>query len=127
MLDHGVVDDMLAGRDDDASSMGFSTATKSVFSNRRGILRKVNNQGNSDEDDSLDSVNTAFTNKSGATSRSVTFDLPSTVSKIEKEKRARKRACLFQRCWIHGEKSSDILFLSSSNQILLLCTSPRRL
>ena len=79
---HIVLDDK---ENDDASSMGFSTATKSVFSNRRGILRKVNNQGNSDEDDSLDSLNTAFTNKSGATSRSVTFDLPSTVNKIEKE------------------------------------------
>ena len=59
---------------DDASSMGFSTATKSVGSTRRGILKRIN-AGNSDDDDSVESTNTAFTNKSGVSARSVTFDV----------------------------------------------------
>ena len=57
---------------DDASSMGFSTASKSVGSIRRGILRR-SNVGNSEDDDSLDSANTAFTNKTGVSNRSVSF------------------------------------------------------
>ena len=76
---HIVLDDK---ENDDASSMGFSTATKSILSNRKGILKR-SNQGNSDEDDSLESVNTAFTNKTGATARSVTFDATASTNTIE--------------------------------------------
>ena len=76
---HIVLDDK---ENDDASSMGFSTATKSVGSNRRGIL-KHSNQGNSDEKDSLDSLNTVFMNKTGAKARSVTFDVPQTMDTIK--------------------------------------------
>ena len=67
---------------DDASSMGFSNMTKSVASNRKGILKR-SNLGNSDEDESLDSINTSYTNKSGATSRSVKFDLPQVCDIME--------------------------------------------
>lgn len=52
----------------DVSSMGFNTATKSVKSSRRGII-KQNDQWNSDDDNSLDSANTAFINKAEATTK----------------------------------------------------------
>ena len=58
---------------DDASSMGFSAAAKSVGSTRKGILKR-SNAGNSDDDNSLDSANTAFTNKTGSSNRSVSFN-----------------------------------------------------
>ena len=77
---HIVLDDK---ENDDASSMGFSTATKSVYSKRRGILKR-SNQGNSDDDDSLESTTTAFTNKTGLSARSVKFDLPKECDLIEK-------------------------------------------
>jgi hypothetical protein len=67
---------------DDASSMGFSVATKSIGSNRRGILKR-SNVGNSEDEDSLDSTNTAFTHKTGFTNRSVTFDVPQGTENIE--------------------------------------------
>ena len=76
---HIVLDDK---ENDDASSMGFSNATKSVASNRKGILKHIN-QGNSDDDDSLESTTTAFTNKSGFSARSVTFDVPKICDTIE--------------------------------------------
>ena len=69
---------------DDASSVGFSTATKSVGSKRRGILRR-SNLGNSDDDDSMESTTTAFTNKTGVSARSVTFNFPQTCDIIETE------------------------------------------
>lgn len=68
---------------DDASSMGFSMATRSTLhGGKRGILKR-HNQGNSDDDDSMESTTTAFTNKTGATARSVKFNLPQTCDIIE--------------------------------------------
>ena len=66
---------------DDTSSMGFSMATKSIRNTQKGILRQ-SNTGNSGDDESIESTNTAFTNKSGVTARSVTFDLPKTCDII---------------------------------------------
>ena len=67
---------------DDASSMGFSNATKSISSRRKGILKR-NNHANSDEEDSLESTTTAFTNKTGFTARTVSFDVPKECGRIE--------------------------------------------
>ena len=78
---HIVLDDK---ENDDASSMGFSTATKSVGSNRKGILKR-NNFEPSDDDDSSESAITSFTKKSGATTRSVMFDIPKVCDVIEDE------------------------------------------
>ena len=75
---HIVLDDK---ENDDASSMGFSTATKSVGSTKKGILKR-SNVGMSDDDDSMESTNTAFTNKSGVSARSVTFDVLKTYDII---------------------------------------------
>ena len=76
---HIVLDDK---ENDDASSMGFSTATKSIGSTKKGILKK-SNAGNSDEDDSVESTTSAFTNKTGQSARSVSFgNLPKTCSTI---------------------------------------------
>jgi hypothetical protein len=66
---------------DDASSMGFSTATRSVGSARRGILKRVN--GERDDDESSDSLQTDFTNKTGYSNRSVTFDVEAKNVSIE--------------------------------------------
>ena len=64
--------------------MGFSTATKSVSSNRKGILKR-NNFETSDDDNSSESAITSFTKKSGATARSVMFDIPKACDVIEDE------------------------------------------
>ena len=45
---------------------------------------KRNNQVNSDEDDSLELTTTAFTNKTGFTARTVSFEVPKESGRIEK-------------------------------------------